>query len=560
VWYKATQMRSQSRDAFHGAGFGLARAALAVSAVALLLAFVQTAWVGEDAYITWRTVDHAVRGYGLTWNAGERVQAYTHPLWMLALLPMYAVTREVFVTTIVLSLLCVGATHVRAAVFLRRVGASPLAPLCYAAVLISSKAFADYSSSGLENPMSFAWAMFFFATFIEQRDEVHAGAPRPLRWLTLFASLAFLTRADTVLVYAPALGYAALRAFRANRKQAVLGLALGGLPTFLWSTGSVIYYGFPFPNTAYSKLGGAAPWFHRHAWLYFKNSIEWDRATLLCIAGLSVAVLVGAGRAKSQRALLVVPAGIALYLAYLVRIGGDYMSGRFFALPLLLSVLAFVAWSRRPVVLLGVALSVFAFGLSGPRSPLRMGREPPTRDTFGESSIRDERASYHNWFSVLGVAANRSDTKEQPLVWGALRVLVGAVPGPQVHTNYTYGAVQADRPKALIWGAIGGFGIIAGPDVHVVDPIGLPDPVLARLAPRDVEAGWGRGHLFRDIPVGYVTSIDTGYTVMRDANIADYHRALANVTRGDLFRWDRFRDIWALNLGHYRKPPKRHSP
>ena len=47
------------------------------------MALVRTAWVGDDAYFTFRTIDNFVHGYGLRWNIAERVQAYTHPLWML---------------------------------------------------------------------------------------------------------------------------------------------------------------------------------------------------------------------------------------------------------------------------------------------------------------------------------------------------------------------------------------------------------------------------------------------------------------------------------------------
>ena len=46
---------------------------------------LRSAWITEDAYITLRTVDNFINGYGLTWNIAERVQVYTHPLWMLAL-------------------------------------------------------------------------------------------------------------------------------------------------------------------------------------------------------------------------------------------------------------------------------------------------------------------------------------------------------------------------------------------------------------------------------------------------------------------------------------------
>ena len=38
------------------------------------VAFLRTAWVTEDAYITFRVIDNLNAGYGLVWNLGERVQ------------------------------------------------------------------------------------------------------------------------------------------------------------------------------------------------------------------------------------------------------------------------------------------------------------------------------------------------------------------------------------------------------------------------------------------------------------------------------------------------------
>ena len=52
---------------------------ICLSLICLLYAGVVfcTAWLTEDAFITFRTVDNFINGYGLTWNTGERVQAYT---------------------------------------------------------------------------------------------------------------------------------------------------------------------------------------------------------------------------------------------------------------------------------------------------------------------------------------------------------------------------------------------------------------------------------------------------------------------------------------------------
>ena len=70
--------------------------------------FLANAWIGDDAYITFRVVDNFINGYGLTFNPDERVQAYTHPLWMLLLSAAYAVTSNLFYTTLALSYaLCV---------------------------------------------------------------------------------------------------------------------------------------------------------------------------------------------------------------------------------------------------------------------------------------------------------------------------------------------------------------------------------------------------------------------------------------------------------------------
>lgn len=45
-------------------------------------ALLRTAWLCDDAFISYRTSDKIINGFGAVWNTAERVQAYTHPLWM----------------------------------------------------------------------------------------------------------------------------------------------------------------------------------------------------------------------------------------------------------------------------------------------------------------------------------------------------------------------------------------------------------------------------------------------------------------------------------------------
>ena len=53
--------------------------ALAIYALAL----ANTAWMCDDAYISFRSADNLIHGFGLTWNIDERVQVFTNPLWTL---------------------------------------------------------------------------------------------------------------------------------------------------------------------------------------------------------------------------------------------------------------------------------------------------------------------------------------------------------------------------------------------------------------------------------------------------------------------------------------------
>ena len=62
--------------------------------LAFALLVVRTAWLSDDAYITFRTVMNAIGGYGLRWNVADRVQTYTHPLWMGVLVALRAVTTR----------------------------------------------------------------------------------------------------------------------------------------------------------------------------------------------------------------------------------------------------------------------------------------------------------------------------------------------------------------------------------------------------------------------------------------------------------------------------------
>src|SRR5262249_49729235 len=59
-----------------------------------VLVAIRTAWICDDAYINFRTIDNFLHGYGLRWNVAERIQTFTDPLWLFLVTASVAVTRE----------------------------------------------------------------------------------------------------------------------------------------------------------------------------------------------------------------------------------------------------------------------------------------------------------------------------------------------------------------------------------------------------------------------------------------------------------------------------------
>src|SRR5262245_26867475 len=171
--------------------------ALLVPGLVLLGLIVRSGWVAEDSYITLRTIDNWVHGAGLRWNASERVQAYTHPLWMLALSAVYWVVRDGFAAALLLGL-CTSTAALFVLVKLSRSTSHAFAALL---LLAFSRAFVDFSTSGLENPLSHLLIGAFCLCYAVRSDVL---------WkLSGLAGLIALNRIDVLLLVAPALAHAA---------------------------------------------------------------------------------------------------------------------------------------------------------------------------------------------------------------------------------------------------------------------------------------------------------------------------------------------------------------
>ncbi len=500
------------------AKFSWLHAAVAALLVLFGVLVLRRAWLSDDAYITFRTVDNFINGYRLTWNPGERVQAYTHPLLMLLLSVCYFFTREIYFTSILLSIaLSLAAVSLLPARIARTSSGAALA----IAALAMSNAFVDYSTSGLENPLSHVLlAVFAVLLFSLPRT------PRSLLWLSGAASLAAVNRMDSVLIYAPALLIAWLET--ADKKRGLLMGVLGQAPLLLWELFSLVYYGFPFPNTYYAKLYTGIPQSEltQQGLYYFLNSLERDPLTLAVIAfGLIAALL------NREKRGLALAGGVGLYLLYIVRIGGDFMSGRFFTLPLLAAVVLISRLDFAKISAEAVAL-LFAFVVGlGLMSPI------PTYQLYGPDDyavvdgrgIADERV----WYFPDVALIHSSRMKVMPDSVGKYWGIEAREQGKQ--------DLQVNPS-----GNIGLYGYYAGPKVHIIDWFALADALEARL-PAKRMVNWRIGHFERVVPQGYVSTAYAPGNRIEDQNLAKFYDQLALIIKGDLFSPARWRAIWLMN-------------
>ena len=506
----------------------MSRAPFSIACAAAGAWILSRAWIADDAFITWRVIDNLVGGHGLRWNADERVQVFTHPLWALLHVPLYEATGSLVFASIVLSAVCLCLTGVLA---WRAAGADRAVFLLALVVpLAASRAFADHVVSGLESPLVALCTAGFAAQALRARAS--DGVP-PWFGLSLAASLLATARPDALLLVAPCLAVlGARRGVRWGR------LALGALPLVAWELFSLFYFGFAFPNTKYAKLdtGIAASALAGQGFFYVQDLVRRDSASaLILLLGLGFAAGSARPAFRARRggardgaetlAFAALGLGVAAQVAFVVAVGGDFMSGRFFAPAVFLAALLVARALQRRA---RAAAAVAALALAASLASAAARPSDPNSTWHG---IADERRVFESTTSVLRRPGFRD----------------GA---PERHPWFRDGASARARGErvVIVRGAVGMLGYAAGPEVIVIDEFGLGDPLLARL-PVATPQRWRIGHFQRAVPAGYLRARETGDTRDMQPDLARYWEDLRLVVSGPLLAPERLRAIARLNSG-----------
>jgi arabinofuranosyltransferase len=494
---------------------------------------VYTAWVSDDGYITFRSIENWFHGYGLVFNVGERVQTYTHPLWLFLQSFFYLLTRlfaspfglnRLFYGNILISFFL---SILTIALYTFRIARSTQMAIVGILILTLSKAFIDYSTSGLENPLSHFLALCFFGLFLFRKKD----DPRYITTLAFLAGLGALNRLDTILFFFPAL--ILLIWGSSNKLKTILSIAVGFLPLILWELFSLFYYGSLFPNTAIAKLNTGIDkiTLAKQGAFYFLNSLRMDTITLIVIAFSLVLAVFSRNTRRISAAL-----GIGLYLCYILYIGGDFMSGRYFSLPLIAALIVLSTFELKSLKLFGASL-VLVVGIGLLPFLTMIERRP----TYGEN-----RENNLVFLDNHKIADERLVYAERTSLLAALKHFSPRVIYSQDDWNYAPGYPR----EVHVVGAMGLNGYRDGPNIHVIDKNGLASPLTARMSLEDIER-FRIGHFHHIIPAGYEETLASGTNMIQDANIAAYYDKLSIVVKGPLWNWNRIVEIWNLNTGRY---------
>jgi len=446
----------------------------------------QRAWISEDAFITLRYVSNLLNGFGLVFNPGEYVQGFTHPLWLLLLTFLGLFFPDPIGIAVYTGLLLTFATFVLAGISLYRAGRNPLVSILLLSTLgvisVLSDPWVSFQTSGLENSLS----QFLITAIISVRIAFQSNRSRRLIFL---CGLLCLCRPDFLWLVAPLAIDRLLQERHEPREMAWDIFAL--LPVFAWFLFAGFYYGRFLPNTAYAKIGIYPTWWDsiNQGFAYLKDWIKYDTLA----AGTSVFLLIIAIKSKRYPGSQSIALGILAYAVWIIVIGGDFMRGRFF-LPVFsassfLGTLHLNTQSSELKTRLhrywGIGLGIISILFWIQQTSPNPGND------ISDAGIVNERI-YYPGYALEYIKKNHK------------------LKNPYLDLDFT----EQLKDFARVCGPItihnqnpGTLGYLAGPEVRIIDLLGLTDAFIANLSNEYlIDKNPRPGHPIKNIPLDYLIS------------------------------------------------------
>jgi arabinofuranosyltransferase len=286
--------------------------------------------VVDDAYISFRYAHNAARGYGLTFNIGERrVEGYTNFLWTVMMIPVLWSHLPVHTASIILG----AAWAIGCILLLARLASTAdidaRIGMVAAVLLAADGSFALWAVGGLESPL---FAFLVLGGAIAYLREIKDPKVPPISgaWF----ALAGMARPEGLLLYALTGAHQITTRLLDRRTQHGKMITLQdwqrlGLFVLIWVPWFAFrwrYYGFPLPNTFYAKVTLGDSGAQRARGLAYLQTFVRLHLGYPALIVAVVPLLRRTWRRWSSYLFLLV----VVYGGYVSLVGGDWSVGRFF--------------------------------------------------------------------------------------------------------------------------------------------------------------------------------------------------------------------------------------
>jgi arabinofuranosyltransferase len=229
--------------------------------------------------------------------------------------------------------------------------------------------------------------------------------------------------------------------------------------------------------------------------------------------------------------------GVLYYVLYTINIGGDYMAGRFFAMPVFVAIWT-IFYALRSDTRLDIIFCIAAIFI--------------TANTL-KPLINDIREDCGNCMPIEGRIIDSQRIFGGNRLFSSLWPPVIRPEGQYIFArdgwNLANDVMREDQLVKKIY-YIGMAGYYAGAGAQLIDELGLADPLIARL-PAVKGQHFFSSHYRREVPEGYNDAIRTGSLEKMEPNLAQYYDALRTITSGNILDKERIRTILYFNLGYY---------
>lgn len=455
-------------------------------------------FIQDDAYISFRYIQNFVDGNGLVFNIGEKVEGYTNLLWVL-ILSVFGFLKLNFeniaqVLSVIFGILVLFLTYQISALIKiepeknQKKSKTQEAPvntkyfdLIPSLFLLFTASFIFWSISGMETTMFISFCLIGIYYYMLSRDSLSVNYQFSISLL-----LATLTRPEGIYFFGLIMIHKLFILVSVKKiegikeffsKNNIISYLIYIIPVIVYFAVRYSYYGYLFPNTYYAKTGLSS--------VYFGMGVEYFTKFLTSYLLYGIILLLPVYLFKSKSNFFAVSLFywlIVCYTIYIITIGGDVLKqNRFFLtiLPLIYILFAKLLTeiflklrlrtskgaAKTVVLVITAFICIFYYTTQ---------KEKLEDDVLTEAGLVDKMKSTGLWFN----------SKQQEL----------------------------GRPMTIAASTIGAMSYFAGPQVNVIDLLGLTDKEIAhnpKLIP-EISAG-EYGWKERNYNADYVMSRDPDY-------------------------------------------------